>query len=459
MKITIISPPLGEKGEKSDSLQMAPPILEYLASLIYSIDPTIELELMDCNREDAIPSKMTGDLFMISSLTPQSPWAYKLSDNLRELGKTVILGGMHVTVLPDEAKSHANSIVTGECESIMEGILDDFKAGNLKPHYNGERTELDNIPPRRRGLLKSNYMFDSFYTAKGCPYLCTYCSVMKYFGKTMRFRPIDNIISEIATSPSKMFMNIDDNIWGLNIVRSIDMFKAMSEQLKGKYWFGQGDMITVQQKKGGELLKWAQRSGLTTVMVGWESNDQSVLDIYKADTKQGRDRIDGLKMIRDNGIDVMMFMMVGSRGEGLDDYLRILETCDKLEVSAHPVMLSPFPGTDIYDEYKDFLYKDKIWDDYDGNQALFTHDDPMMTPFNREQATLWLRRELFTWPRILRRLKKISYKGFPMAHANSLMLQWAHRKSFNEYAQLHLKDFDLRDVLKKKTSTDIEEVA
>ena len=459
MKITIISPPLGEKGEKSDSLQMAPPILEYLASLIYSIDPEIELELMDANREDCVPSKMTGDLFMISSLTPQSPWAYRLSDGLRDLGKSVILGGMHVTVLPEEAKPHANSIVTGECESIMVNILDDFKAGALKPHYEGERVELDNIPARKRGLLKSKYMFDSFYTAKGCPYLCTYCSVMKYFGKTMRFRPIDDVISEIASSPSRMFMNIDDNIWGLNIVRSIEMFKAMSEQLKGKYWFGQGDMITVQQKRGEELLNWAQRSGLTTVMVGWETNDVNSLDIYKADTKQGKDRIDGLKMIRDNGVDVMMFIMVGSREESLDEYMRTLEVCDKLDVSAHPVMLSPFPGTDIYDEYKDFLIPGKIWDDFDGNQALFTHDDPMMTPFNREQATLWLRRELFTWPRILKRLAKIGKKGFPMAHMNSIMLQWAHRRSFNEYAEEHLKDFDLREVLKNKTTSSSREVA
>lgn len=451
MKITIISPPLGEKGEKSDSLQMAPPILEYLASLIYSVDPNIEIELIDANREDFLPSELTGDAFFLSTLTPQAPWAYRIADALMAIGKTVVLGGMHPTVLPDEAKQHCHSVVIGEAESIIKDLLIDLQSNNLKPTYAGERLPLDILPKRRRGLLKGNYMFDSFLTAKGCPYLCSYCSVMKYFGKTMRFRPIDDIVLEVSSSPQRMLMNIDDNIWGLNIVRSIELFKRLSSEAKGKHWFGQGDLITVQQKQGKELLKWAVKSGLTTVMVGWESNSDDVLFDYKADIKQGRDRVEALKMIRDYGIDVMMFMMVGGRNDSIDDYLRILEVCDKLDVSAHPVMVTPFPGTDMYDEYKEFLYDGKEWDDFDGNQALFSHDDPIMTIENREQATLWLRRELFTWGRIAKRIKKIARYGFPYAHLNSLMLQWAHKKAFTEYADLHLKkDFDIYKITTQK---------
>lgn len=248
-----------------------------------------------------------------------------------------------------------------------------------------------------------------------------------------------------------MLMNIDDNIWGININRSIELFKQLSAEVKGKWWFGQADLVTVQHKKGDEMLKWANRSGLTTVMVGWESNSLESLEQYNAKTKQGRDRQDAIKKIRDNGIDVMLFIMVGARSEKIDEYMRILEVCDKLDVSAHPVMLTPFPGTELYEEYKSYLIPGKEWDDFDGNTALYYHDNPYMTPENREQAVLWIRKELFTWPRILRRLGKISLKGFPVAHVNSLMLQWAHRRAFNEYARVHLKEFDLPEILEKNT--------
>lgn len=449
MKITIISPPFGEKGQKSDNLQMAPPILEYLASLIYRINPDIEVELIDANREDIFVDKIDGDLVVFSTLTPQAPWVYKTADALRRLGKKVVIGGMHVTALPEEGKAHADAIVVGEAEAILARLLEDAARNNLSHFYYGQKLSLDNLPERRRGLLKSKYRFDSFFTARGCPYKCTFCSVRKFFGDTIRYRPIPEVVKEIASSPYRMLMNIDDNIWGVNINRSVELFREMALNIKGKWWFGQADLVTVQHKKGDEMLKWANRSGLTTVMAGWESNSIESLEHYNAKTKQGSDREDAIKKIRDNGIDVMLFIMVGARSEKPDEYMRILEVCDKLDVSAHPVMLTPFPGTELYEEYKNYLIPGKEWDDFDGNTALYYHDNQYMTPENREQAVLWVRKELFTWPRILRRLGKISLKGFPMAHINSLMLQWAHRRAFNEYAKTHLKGFDMQKILNK----------
>jgi radical SAM superfamily enzyme YgiQ (UPF0313 family) len=452
MKITIISPPFGEKGEKSNNLQMAPPVLEYLASLIYQINPEIEVELIDANREDVVLESLSGDMVFFSTLTPQAPWVYRNADALRNIGKKVVIGGMHVTALPEEGKLHADAILVGEAESVLARLLADAADGRLAPFYYGERLPLEGLPVRRRGLLKSRYRFDSFFTERGCPYRCTFCSVRRFFGDTIRYRPIPEVVTEVASSPNRMLMNIDDNIWGININHSIELFKEFSKQVKGKWWFGQADLITVQRARGEEMLEWANRSGLTTVMLGWESSNIKTLEEYKAVTKQGRNRVDAIKKIRDHGIDVMLFIMVGGRNENSDDYMRILEVCDKLDVSAHPVMLTPFPGTELYEEYKEYLLQDKQWDDYDGNTALFRHDDPLMTPENREQAVLWLRRELFTWPRIIRRLSKISLKGLPMAHFNSLMLQWAHRRAFYEYARANFKKFDIQKILNRNFS-------
>lgn len=444
MKLTIISPPFGEKGAKSDSLQMAPPILEYLATLTLKFRPDAQITLVDANREDLDTDSVDADLVAFSSLTPQAPWVYSTADSFRKRGLNVIIGGMHVTAMPEEGKLHADSIVMGEAESVWDKVLEDAKFKRLVPFYKGERLALDGLPKRVRGYLKSDYRFDSFFTTRGCPYHCTFCSVRRFFGDTVRYRPIGEVMDEVASSPNRMLMNIDDNIWGLNIDRSIELFKEMAEKVKGKYWFGQGDLITVQKKKGDELLYWANRSGLTTVMVGWESSNPASMKEFNAKAKQGRERVDAIKKIRDHGIDVMLFIMVGGRNDTLADYEGILELCDRLDVSAHPVMLTPFPGTELYDSYKELMIEGHGWDDFDGNTALFRHDDPAMTPVNREQATLWLREELFTWPRILRRISKISRRGFPMAQVNSFMLQWAHRRAFREYGALHRRpDFHI----------------
>lgn len=441
MKLTIISPPFGKGGTKSVGIQViAPPVLEYLAILAQKIRPDIEIELIDANKEDFDADKINTDIAAFSALTPYAPWVYKQADMIRTRGIKVIIGGMHVTALPEEGKQHADSIVVGEAESVWENILEDAEKNKLLPFYYGERLPLDGFVKRDTGLLKASYRFDSFFTARGCPYRCTFCSVRKFFGDTMRYRPISEVVHDVAASPKNMLMNIDDNIWGININRSIELYKELSENVKGKYWFGQADLITVQHKNGDELLKWTKRSGLTTVMVGWESENTKSMEEYNANTKQGRNRIDAVKKIKGYGIDVVLFIMVGSRSENLDDYKRIVDLCDKLHVCAHPVMLIPYPGTELYEQYKDYLIPNIGWDRFDGSTSLFYHDNPEMTPENREIALLWLWKEIFRWQRILKSISRISLKGFPMAHFNSFMFQWAHQRAFKEYADYVLGD-------------------
>ena len=101
MKILLISPPFGEKGQMSKGLPIAPPVLEYLTGLTRSVRPDIEVELLDANKEHFSPESVDADLVGFTVLTPQSPWAYRMSDHLRSLGKKVVLGGIHVTALPD----------------------------------------------------------------------------------------------------------------------------------------------------------------------------------------------------------------------------------------------------------------------------------------------------------------------------------------------------------------------
>jgi len=248
-------------------------------------------------------------------------------------------------------------------------------------------------------------------------------------------RPVDEVVEELASSRRRLFWNIDDNIWGVNMNRSIDMYREMAQNVSGKWWFGGGDLVTVQQPRSNELLKWARRAGCTSVMVGWESSNLQSLEEYNAKNKQGRDRVDAIKKIRDAGLDVMLFVMVGGRQDTYADFEGIVELCDKLNISAHPVMTTPFPKTDLYRQYEPYLINGMDWDLFDGNRAVYYHNDPQMTPQNREEALVYLRARLFTWPRMLKRIKEISPKGFPMAHITSFMVQASQGTAFKQYAR------------------------
>ena len=433
MKLLLISPPFGEKGQMSKGLPIAPPVLEYLAGLTRQVRPDVEVRLMDANKEIFDPAAAEADLIGFTVLTPQAPWVYKTADALRSLGKKVILGGMHVTALPEEAKPHADAVVLGESEHIWKDLLEDAEKDRLKAVYDGGFSDLVNLPRPVTNLWKTSYVYGYFQTSRGCPFSCAFCSVHKFFGGTVRMRPIKDVVDEVAASKKRLFWGIDDNIWGVNVDRSIELYREMSRNISGKWWFGSGDLASVQHPRSHELLDNARKAGLTAVLVGWESNNPASLKEYKAVTKQGRARRDAIKKIRDHGIEVMLFIMVGGRQDRREDFDGILTLCDELKVSAHPVMTTPFPGTDLYELYKPHLIPGLDWDSFDGNHATFEH--PTMMPLEREDAIVKLRADLFTIPKILERIRQISWKGFPMSHFTSWMVQFPQGRAFKQYAR------------------------
>lgn len=437
MKLLLISPPFGKKGQMSKGLPIAPPVLEYLTGLTYKVRPDIEVELVDANKEHFDPATVEADLVGITVLTPQAPWAYRIADSLRARGIKVVLGGIHVTALPEEARLHADAIVLGEAELIWKQLLDDAEKGRLQPVYDGGFPELKDLPHPVTNLWRTRYVYGYFQTSRGCPFRCTFCSVHKFFGGRVRMRPIDEVVREVAQSKWRLFWGIDDNIWGVNINRSIELYREMSLNIKHKWWFGSGDLVSVQHPKADTLLKYAREAGLTAVLVGWESNNLRSLQEYKAVSKQGRQRRDAIKKIRDHGIEVMLFIMVGGRQDVREDFEGILKLCDELKVSAHPVMTTPFPGTELYEMYKEYLLPGHDWDDFDGNTAVFEH--PTMSPEEREDLLIDLRARIFTIPKIIQRMLQISWKGFPMSHITSWMIQYPQGRAFKEFAKQRRK--------------------
>jgi radical SAM superfamily enzyme YgiQ (UPF0313 family) len=422
LKLCIIKPPL-----PFGWTPVAPPILEYLAALTRRADPEIEIELYSASATPDVFETLQCDLAAISLLTPTAVAGYRIADGLRARGIRVVVGGMHASALPEEAKGHADAVVIGEAESVWPQVLADFRAGRLQPFYRGEQVPLDDLPTPLFGLLKHGHDFRIINTARGCPYQCTFCTVNRVFGPRIRMRPIDDVVRDVDAVPGGMYINGDENIWWLGKQdRAIELFAALRGSRKK--WMGFGSLAPVLSPDGARMLEAARKAGMTTVWVGWELISEGGLDAYEAGPKVGVDRERAVRTLKDHGIDVSLFFMLGSRADSLDDFQRAIELADRLQVSMHPSLLVPYPGSEIRRQYEPYLLKDLGWEHYTGATALFEHPDPAMTPEVREQKFYETSLELLRLGRVLGHMRHVPLRGFPYAHMLSLMNQLPVRK-------------------------------
>lgn len=422
MKLCIIKPPL-----PFGWTPVAPPILEYLAALTRKADPSIELELYSASATPEVFDTLECDLAAISLLTPTAVPGYRIADGLRARGIKVVVGGMHASAMPEEAKAHADAVVIGEAESVWPQVLKDFRAGTLQPFYRGEQLPLDDLPTPLYGMLKHGHEFRIVNTARGCPYSCSFCSVKPYFGSKIRMRPIVDVVRDVDAIPGNMYINGDENIWWLGKQdRAVELFTALRGSRKK--WMGFGSLAPVLAPEGSRMLRAAREAGMLTVWVGWESISDGGLQAYGADPKVGLDRERAVRTLKDHGIDVSLFFMLGSRADALDDYRRAVELADRLGVSMHPSLVVPYPGTELRRQYEPYLFKELGWEYYTGAYALFEHPDPAMTPDVREERFYETSLELLRLGRVLKHMFEVPLRGFPHAHILSLMNQLPVRK-------------------------------
>lgn len=400
MKISLIDPPL-----PYSSPPLAPLILEYLGGWTKQVMPDAEIELLDPKFSPFSVENVGADLVGIcGSRIVTLPWIYKTADVLRKRGKKVVLGGFNPSAMPDQAKEHADAVVIGEAESVWQEVLEDARKGQLKPFYFGRPLPLVDLPAPVR---MPGYKFHGIFTMRGCAHGCNFCALHGLYGRTARYRPIDDVVKEVDALKEKSYWNTDGNIWGGNFNRSIELFTA----LKGskKRWYGFGDLNAITTPLGDKLLKTARESGLLSLWLGCED---LALPLRK-------NKVDAIKKLKDNGIDPILGIILGKRTDDADVFERTLQLADQLDIMIHPFLIVPFPGTELYMQNKPYLLKDGQWEFYDGAHALIRH--PLMSPEQIERNFFSLVLELFSLKRIFKHLFKLPAAVFPFGHFAFLM--------------------------------------
>ena len=290
------------------------------------------------------------DLVGITCMTATAPRAYEIASEFRKRGKTVVLGGIHPTVLPFEAIDFCDCVVTGEAEPVWGQLLKDFENGCLQKFYHGGAAEnLDSFPLPRRDLIKSGIVLgiEPIVTSRGCPYSCEFCSVWKFFGRKIRHVSVENVINDMKNAKTSRFMFLDDNIVG-DPVYAKSLFLALKEM--DVKWVGQA---SISFSKNEELLKLAHESGCKGLFFGVESVSEEKIKRMSKSMKSQQETIDAIKRIMGYGIYFHASLVFGFDDDDLSVFDETLEFLNKTKIpSATFNILTPYPGTDLYEKFK-----------------------------------------------------------------------------------------------------------
>jgi radical SAM superfamily enzyme YgiQ (UPF0313 family) len=301
------------------------------------------------------------NLVGITVLTKTALRAYQIADAYRKKGVPVVLGGIHPSALPEEAKEHADSVVIGEAEEIWGPLVEDVRAKNLKPFYRQEGPiDPKKIPRPRRDILPARGYFplDVVQVTRGCPFRCEFCSVRKFFGDTYRFRPISEVVEEVRSLSHRLIMFNDDNIIG-NPSFSRELLQSLIP-LKKK-WIGQASLSGLREVENISLLA---KSGCIGLLIGFESLSKANLaqsHKYQNDPAEYREIIDTLHRF---GITIWGSFIFGFDEDDPSIFEETVAFAIRAKLfSVVFAILTPYPETSFYQRVKKEgrLVQDRWW--------------------------------------------------------------------------------------------------
>ncbi len=354
------------------------------------------------------------DLVGISVLTDMALRSYQIADHYRSRGVTVVMGGIHPTMVPDEVAEHCDAVVLQEGDRAWGQLLRDAEDGHLRRFYQAEMMpRLEGLPIPRRDLYPKPVHWHpapfsvGIEASRGCPYDCEFCSVLKTRGHTYRMRPVDEIIEEIQAIDCEHLVFVDDNM-ALDRRASRQLFAAMIP-LKRR-WVAEGNVALAEDP---ELLRLMKRAGCVGLLVGFETVKRGTMRTMKKLSRLKLDHAEAVRRFHGEGIAVM-----GAFVFGLDDdtpavFDQTLEFAvnEKLDFAQFRELV-PYPGTPLYErlESEGRLLDPKWWLDpnRDFRDATPTFRPRGMSPQELVDGLVLMSKEFYSFHSILKRFPGIA---------------------------------------------------
>jgi len=294
------------------------------------------------------------DLVAISSFSAQINEAYELADRYREAGIRSVIGGLHVSMLPDEAALHCDAVVIGEGESVWLQVLEDAANGVLKRRYGSLESGFDLADaqmPAFHLLDLSKYNRLTVQTSRGCPHRCEFCASSILLTRHYKQKPVEKVLAEIDRIQSlwkRPFIEFADD----NSFVNHRYWKELLPHLSGRKlrWFAETDIAVADDD---EMLDLMRESGCAQVLIGLESPvDEGLHGLEMKNDwklrKLPRYR-EAIRKIQSHGITVNGCFIIGLDGHTpriFDDVFNFVRETELYEVQV--TILTPFPGTPLY---------------------------------------------------------------------------------------------------------------
>ncbi len=345
--------------------------------------------------------------------------AYQIADHYRQQGSYILLGGLHVTSLPEEASLHADTIFLGPAEESFPRFLIDFKNKQPQKKYHSTVRTLDRVPKIRRDLIKSKrYLVpNSIVVSRGCPHHCNFCYKDSFFegGKTFYTQIVDDALFEIERLPGSHLYFLDDHLLGDSrfATQLFDGMKGMNRVFQGA--------ATVESVLRGNLIEKAAEAGLRSLFVGFETFSPENLRQSNKKQNLAKDYSRAVARLHSLGIMINGSFVFGLDEDDKDVFKRTVDWGVKNSITTSTYhVLTPYPGTQLF---KDMERQERIltrnWDLYDTRNVVYK--TTRMTADELKNGYNWSYEEFYRWSNILKsslnheshkhKLKHLLYSG------------------------------------------------
>lgn len=390
-----------------------------LATIASFFDEEDEIDLQDEHVEH-LRLNDQPDLVVIQVYITSAYRAYELADYYRSKGAYVVLGGLHVTALPEEAIEHADTIFLGPGEDTWPQFLQDFRARKPAKRYDSKVRSLIGLPPIRRDLIKRHHYLvpNSIVVSRGCPHHCDFCYKESFYkgGKSFYVQPVEDALAAIDQLPGKHLYFLDDHLLG-HAGFAAELFDGMRGM--GRIWQAAATVQSILAQP--TLLEKAVDAGLRSLFIGFETLDFHNLKEQHKYHNLNRDYSAAIKRLRDYGVMVNGSFVYGMDSDDQTVFDRTVEWAinQGIETATFHI-LTPYPGTALYGR---MASQNRItshnWDLYDTRHVVYS---PHQLSPDELEAGYWRSyREFYSWSSIFQgawtkdtwtdRLRHLAYTG------------------------------------------------